>query len=275
MDPSDDDHLNRSVTELGDPDALFQISRGRFLAKLLVGGSIVLVGLVANYFWWVEGPGRFDHFAIALLISLPITGGGLLWHMYRQRGLNILIYPTGLLRLRRGEIDSFPWKDVDRVQVKVQRAAAVEIIRAPDGMLIECWLPVEVPTFQLWKAGLTLAREDGVEAQFSAALTDYSRLAEEVQKRTFAVLWPPIWRRFLTGVPIAFGDLEVSLAGIHHAGKIIRWADVKEMTVLQGILRIKQGKKWFPMVLMPDVFAIPNPHILFALVREAQRIAVS
>jgi len=274
MDSLDDDHLNRSVTELGEPDALFQISRGRFLAKLTIGVSLILLGLAANYLWWFEGPGRIDHFAIALLFSIPITGVWLLWHMYRQRGLNILIYPTGLLRLRRGEVDSFPWKDVDHVRVKVQRAAAVETAHDEDGTLIACWLPVDVPTFQLWNAGLTVAREDGVETQLSAALTDYARLAEEIQKRTFAILWPDVWKRFLTGVPIAFGDLEVSLAGVRHVGKFIRWFDLKELTVLQGKLRIKQGKKWFPVVLM-DVFAIPNPHILFALVREAQRATVS
>jgi hypothetical protein len=273
MDPSDDDHLNRSVTELGEPDVHFEISRGRFFAKLMAGVLITLVGLVANYMWWVEGPGRFDHLALALLISLPITGIGLLWHMYRQRGLNILIYPTGLLRLRRGEIDSFPWKAIEQIRVKVQRAASVEIKRDQEGNLMECWLPVEVPTFQVWNANLTLTREDAVEAQFSAALTDFARLAEEVQKRTFAILWQPVWQRFLNGQRVSFGSVEISLAGLHHAEKIINWVDLRELGVQQGKLRIKQGKRWFPFVV--DILEIPNPHVLFALVREAQRAFVS
>ncbi len=271
MDPLDNDDLSRSVTELGEPESLFQISRIRFLTKLTVGVLFILAGLVANYFWWVEGPGRFDHYLLWLLMSLPITGSCLLWHMYRQRGLSILIYPTGLLRLRRGEIDSFPWSEIEQVRLKVQRADTAEIIRNSDGALVACWLTAEVPTFRIWKGGLHVTREDGIEAQFSAALTDYTQLADEVQRRTFEIRWPQVWERFLSGAPIAFGDLEFSMRGIHYGSKHIRWSEVKELTIMQGILRIKQKGKWYPSVLL-DIFAIPNPHILFALATEAQRV---
>jgi hypothetical protein len=284
MDTLENDHFSRSVTELGEPDALFQISRARFFTKLSVGALLILLGLVANYLWWVEGPGRFDHYALALLVSLPITGGCLLWHMYRQRGLAILIYPTGLLRLRRGEIDSFPWHEIEQVRVKVQRAdmpqivrgkaqsaETAQIVRDAEGSLVACWLPADVPTFRLWKGGLHVSREDGVEAHFSAALTDYTELAQEVQKRTFEIHWPQIWERFLSGMLVTFGDLELSLRGIQHGVKHLRWSEVKEVSILQGILRIKQKGKWYPSVLL-DVFAIPNPHLLFALASEAQRV---
>src|SRR5580698_3113411 len=87
MDPSvDNDHLSRSMIELGEPESLFQISRGRFFAKLAIGVLLILCGLAANYYWWVEGPAQPHHWALALLLTVPITGAGLLWHMYRQRG---------------------------------------------------------------------------------------------------------------------------------------------------------------------------------------------
>jgi hypothetical protein len=272
MDPVGNDHLSRSVTELGEPDALFQISRARFFTKLFVGGTLLVVGLVANYIWWFEGPGQVNHLVLLLLLSTPITGSCLLWHMYRQRGLTILIYPTGLLRLRRGEIDSFPWQDVEQVRLKVQQAAKAEIVRDEDGLPVSCWLPAEAPTFKLWKAGLSVLREDGVEAQFTPALTNYTWLAEEIQKRTFSIHWPLIWEKFLAAVPIQFGDLEISLKGVYFGNKHIRWFDVKELSVLQGQLRIKQSGKWLPSINV-DVYSIPNPHILFALAREAQRAA--
>jgi hypothetical protein len=273
MDPLDNDHLSRSVTELGEPESLFQISKIRFLTKLTVGVLLILVGLVANYFWWFQGPAKFDHYLIALLISLPITGAYLLWHMYRERGLSILIYATGLLRLRRGEIDSFPWNEIEQVRVKVQRADGAQIVRDSEGSLVACWLPADVPTFRIWKGGMHVVRADGAEAHFSAVLSDFTQLAQEVQRRTFEIRWPQVWERFLSGMPVVFGDLELSLRGIHHVGKQIRWSDVKELTILQGIFRIKQKGKWYPSVLL-DIFAVPNPHILFALATEAQRIVV-
>lgn len=276
MESLDNDHLSRSVTELGEPEALFQISRGRFLTKLSVGALLVVLGLVVNYIWWFEGPARFDHYTLVLLLSLPLTGACLLWHMYRQRGLAILIYPTGLLRLRRGEIDSFPWNEIVQVRVKVQRADSATIIRDSEGSVIASWLIADVPTFRLWKGGLHVSREDGVEAQFSAALTDFTQLATEVQRRTFEIQWPQIWDRFLSGTPIYFGEnLELSIRGIDYASKHIRkhirWSDIKELTILQGVLRIKQKGKWYAQIHI-DMFSIQNPHILFALATEAQRV---
>ena len=273
VDVSDDD-LARSVQELGAPEALFRVSRARFAAKLLVGVGLTVFGVVANYLWWTEGPGLQHFHVIHLLLLGPlITGCGLLWHMYRQRGLVILIYPTGLLRLCRGEVDSFPWGEIENVRVIVQRAASAETVRDPDGTLTACWLAAETPTFRLWKSGLFLSRADGVETRISAALSGYVQLAEEVQKRTFAAQWPQIWERFLSGVPIPFGDLEVSRRGVLHKGKWIRWRDMKEISVLQGMLQIKQLGKWIP-IKYGELLAIPNPHILFALTKEAQRTAV-
>jgi hypothetical protein len=272
MDSMDLDHLNRSVTELGEPDALFRISRARFLTKLAVGITLFAIGLVANYVWWIAGPVQVEMHSMALLLGLLFTGAGLLWHMYRQRGLAILIYPTGLLRLRREEIDSFPWDDVEQVRLKVRRADEAEFSRDSEGNLLACWLPADVPLFHLWNSGLSVSRGDGFEANFSAALSDFTLLAEEIQKRTFALQWPQIWERFLSGVPIAFGDLELSHKGVSFAGKRIRWRDVKDMSVLQGRLRIKQAGKWFPSILV-DVYAIPNPHIFFALASEARRVS--
>jgi hypothetical protein len=190
--------------------------------------------------------------------------------MYRQRGQYVLIYPAGLLRLQRGEVDSFPWREVDHIQLKVQRAANAEIDRDPDGTILACWLPAEVPTFQLWNASLTVTRDDGIAVHFGPALSDYDLLAEEVQKRSFAYLWPIVWERYLAGSAAPFGDLEVSVAGLRHAAKFLPWRDFKDISVAQGKLSIKQGGKWLPWVLL-DIHGIPNPHLLFALVTEVTR----
>jgi hypothetical protein len=272
MDYADDDHLTRSLTELGDPDALFGISRGRFLAKLGLGLGLMLFGVVANYFWWFRGPAGFGHLELLVLIVVPLSGGAMLVHMYRERGLHVLVYPAGLLRLRRGEVDSFPWREVDHVLLNVNRAGDAEFVRSGDGELVACWLPVDVPTFQLWKVGLTIVREDGVVANFGAALTDYDAFAEEVQRRTFEALWPAVRANFAAGRTIEFGDIEASRRGLRYGGKALAWADVKELAVAQGKLSVKQGGKWLPWVLV-DAKDVPNPHLLFALVSEAHRLA--
>ena len=269
-----DDHLHRAVTELGDPDALFRVSPARFTAKLAVGIVLVAVGVVANYLWWVRGPAKVGHWELVMLLGPPITGVALFWHMYRNRGLHVLIYPTGLLRLRRGEIDSFPWNDITDIRLKVQRAAAAMVQRDDAGNPVSCALPADVPSFKLWDGGLTVARADGVSAQFGPALSDYPQLADEVQRRTFAALWPVVWEQFRTGHAVAFDDLELSPAGLRFALKFLAWKDVKELVVAQNKLSIKQHKKWLPWYLK-DAGAVPNPHVLFALIEEARRLHAS
>ena len=269
MDLPDDEHLQWAHTELGEPDAFFRISRARFLTKLLFGVLLLLYGLVANYLWWVHGPATFGHFELLLLVFLPLSGATLLLHMYRNRGLYVLIYPTGLLRLRRGEVDSFPWTEIAHIQLKVQRATGAEITHDTDGTPTACWIPVDVPTFKLWDAGLTVLREDGVEAHFGSALTDYDQLAEQVQTRTFTALWPRVREQFFAGERLAFGELEVGFAGLRHNGKLLPWRELKELVIAQGKLSIKQTGKWLPWVLI-DMASVPNPHVLFALVGEVQ-----
>ncbi len=271
MNLPDDDHLQRAHTELGDPEAFFGISGGRFLAKLSLGVLLLGYGIVANYLWWVHGPATFGHFELLLLFVLPLSGLSLLLHMYRNRGLYILIYPTGLLRLRRGEVDSFPWPEVECITLKVQRANGAEFTHDADGAPVACWLPVDVPTFKLWDAGLTVMRTDGVETHFGSALSNYDVLAERVQKRTFAALWPRARARFLDGERLPFGELEVGRAGVRHNGKLLPWREFKELTVAQGKLCVKQNGKWLPWALV-DVISVPNPHLLFALAEEALRL---
>jgi hypothetical protein len=271
MDLPDDDHLHRAVIELGEPDALFRISRGRYLAKLLLGVVLVLYGVVANYLWWVHGPATFGHFEILFLLVPPLSGLSLLVHMYRHRGLFVLIYPSGLLRLRRGDADSFPWHEVATVRLRVQRADEAQFARDPDGTPTACWLPADVPTFKLGDAGLSVVRADGVEGQFGPALSNFDLLAEEVQRRTFAALWPGVRDTFRAGGRIAFGDLDADRTGLRHNGKLLRWRELKELTVAQGKLSLKQAGKWLPWALV-DVGSVPNPHILFALADEVRRV---
>ena len=247
MDLSGDDHLERAVTELGEPEALFRISKGRFLAKLALGVSFIIAGAVANYLWWFRGPAQINHFVFHLLYLVPLTGAALLVHMYRHRGLFVLIYPTGLLRLRRGEVDSFPWREVDHVRLRVARADGAEFARDDNGITLACWLPADTPTFKLGDAGVTLARADGVEAHLGPALSDYVALAEEVQKRTFAVLWPAVRARFRARGPHRVrrsGSRCLSVCGTTAACS--RSREVKELAVARDKLSVKQAGKWLP-----------------------------
>ncbi len=270
----ENDHVTRATLELGEPDALYRVRPGRFLAKLALGVGLVAYGVVANYYWWGRGPARFGHLELVLLFVVPLMGASLLWHMYRNRGLCVLIYPTGLLRLLRGEVASFPWDEVDGLRLKAHNVAAAGYEYAESGAVTMCWLPArDAPIFQIWKGGLTLVRADGFEADLGPALSDFEGLAEEVQRRTFERLWPVVWANFEAGKYLRFDDLEATRAGLTVGTKFVPWREVTDVVVSQGKLTVKQTGKWLPW-LVKDVAGVPNPHVFFALATEARRLAV-
>jgi hypothetical protein len=261
--------LDRCHAELGEPDAVFRVGAGRFWAKLALGVGLVLFGTVGNYLWWVHGPGKFNHVVLLLLVGPPLTGLSLLGHLYRTRGLCVLAYPTGLLRLQRGEVESYPWTEVEEVRLKADKAA-FEVERDEKGEVVAGWLAVEPPTFQLWNAHLALRRADGTMARLTPAVGGYAVLVEHVQRATFRELWPVAAARLRAGKPVAFGPFEVSRAGLRHEKNLLPWADLGEVAVVGKNLSVKRKGKWLAWAAK-ELDAVPNSHVFLALVEEARR----
>lgn len=266
------DDLTRAREELGEPDALYHVSPAWFRAKLAAGLGLIALGVGGFGVFAAIGFKAFHVFAHFILWPVGV-GVSLLMNLYKQRGLYVLVYPSGLLRLQRGEVESFPWDEVAEVRLKTQRAEAAVLVRGPDGEPAACWLPAEVPDVQVWNAGLTVVRADGATAHFSPVLADYAALAEEVQRRSFPALWADAVRRFHDGRMLAFGKLEVSLLGLHHAGQILPWPEVGKLTIAQGQLAVSQKRKWMPWATIKPAADVPNPHLLFALAAYATEYA--
>ncbi len=261
--------LERCQTELGDPDAVFRVGAGRVWAKLALAVGLILYGVAANYLWWVHGPRRFDHLVLMVMILPPLTGLSLLGHLYRTRGLCVLAYPTGLLRLQSGEVESYPWAEVEEVHLKADKGTLV-VERDGAGEVVAAWLEVEPPTFQLWTAYLSVNRADGNTAKLTPAVSGYPELAVHVQRETFRALWPAVWARFRAGKSVAFGPFEAARAGLRYEKNLLPWADLSEAAVTSKNLVVKRKGKWLPWV-SKDLDDVPNPHVFLALIEEARR----
>lgn len=272
MDETADDPVSLAAGALGEPDETFRINRARIRTRFwtalgLIFGSIavIVVLLLLNL--------AVDVAVFAKILLAPMgIGGTMLVTLYRQRGLMVLVYPSGLLRLQRGTAVSFPWDEITEVRIKVQRVDAAEIRYAEDGEPSQCWLPSEAPNMMVWQAGLWLERADETAAHISPTIAEYDRLVKIVQRRTFPRLWADARHRLLDGESVAFGDLEVSPAGLRHTSKKLPWKEFKELIVAQGKLTVKKASGWMPWAVL-DVSKVPNPHVLFALVQVAKDAA--
>src|SRR5262249_36168969 len=150
------------------------------------------------------------------------------------------------------------------------KSAEPSFRRMADDNVAACWLPVEVPALKIWDAGITVTRSDGVSVSLGPVLSDFDLLAEDVQKRTFAVLWPAVCDHFRSAMPMLFDDIDSSSTGITTENKYLPWHRVGDVVISQGKLSIKQKGKWLPWRLK-DLSLLPNPHVLIALITEAKR----
>lgn len=265
---ADDASVGLARSELGEPDALFKVSRRWLRAKLYLGVGLIAYGVVANYLWWTFGPGRFGHVQFELLVLPPIVGVGLLVFMYRNRGLRVLVYPTGLLRLRADEVESYPWERVKELRLKCDPAGDPEFDTDAAGRLVGCRVPVKVPSVQMWNAWFELELDDGTQARFGPALADYAELAARVQDAVFAVRWPAAVEAVAGGGAVAFGDgLTATPAGLTAGKQSIPWADVGDVAVSGRTLAVKKKAGWLPFYAK-DVAGVPNLPVLLGLARQ-------
>ena len=111
---------------------------------------------------------------------------------------------------------------------------------------------------------MILRRDDGAEAILPSAVEDFARLCRIVQEETFRVMWPRIWRQFSEGLRVKFGELALSLAGVHREADLLAWYNLDDVLIQNGklIIRSKRLRRaWQETAL----HLVANPHIFAAL----------
>lgn len=266
-----DNPLDVCREQLGEPDAVYRVSPGRFRVKLAAGLLLTVGGGAgaAALFWFAPKAGV----AAAKLVLAPLGFGVLLlWHLSRSRGLAVLAYPTGLFRAQRGKVESYPWDQVTAVTLKADKGEIV-VTRADDGAVTGCRIAVDPPAVRIGSANLTVTRADGVAAEFTPALEDYADLVERVQLATYPTLWAAAWCDLLAGRPVEFGPLQVTLTGVKASkGTELRWAEFGEVTVAAKRITVKRPGKWVSWTTVA-LETVPNPHVLIGLMHELHRLA--
>jgi hypothetical protein len=267
-----DNQLERVIEELGEPDAEYGVGPARFWAKLLVGvgllaGGLALIGAVFGF--GLGGAAAFFH---KFLILIPVSGVLVLWNVYRSRGLHVLLYPTGLLKFQRGEVESFPWGEIETIRLKAD-SGSVEVVRDETGAVADCWVAVDAPLVQFWKAGLIVARADGSSARLTPAVEGYADLVERVQRATLPDALAKALARYRAGEAVAFGPFTVNWGGLESAGKLLPWPDLAEIALTGKNLTVKRKGKWLAWATH-ELEAVPNPHAFLVMVDKARRMAV-
>ena len=251
------------VERLGSPIAIFRTNPQYSSKKFFLGVLLILGGVIANIFYWREVQAINISF---WLFSPIITGFGFLYAVWRDRGLWVLIYSTGILRWQNGTVVTFPWNDLESVSLhRVQSCGRPKRLKDEDGEFMSVWLPIEKMRSYSMGAHLDLLRNDGSTAIFPSSLTDFQRFTQVVQEETFKALWIPRKEAFQRGEWIDFGPVSLSRTGIHFHEAILRWRDFEDTFIHQGKLVIRSKSQKFPWVQIPLNYLM-NPHIFAAMV---------
>jgi hypothetical protein len=265
--------LSEPVARLGAPSEVFRIPRSNAARKTISGISLIAGGGIANYLYWVVFNGPLDmHLLFFFLFGPIITGVGLLYAAWRDRGLWVLIYPMGILRWQRGEVVAFPWDEVEQVAFyRVVECDRPKRKSGPNGEIASSWLPIAKMGSRTLGAHLNLRRQDGTEAILPSSVGNFRRLCQVVQEESFRAMWPKVWARYSAGEPVKFGDLSLNLAGIVGDGDLLPWSELDDAIIENGklIIRARQTRKsWLEVPL----HAVPNPHVFAALLICGGRI---
>lgn len=264
--PDVDDTVERATSALGPPLATYRVSPGRQRAKFFAALGLILLGVIFNGLWFGLGPANFNHAILHLLVWPPLIGITLLVHLARHRGLRVLVYPTGLLRLQHGQAESFTWDDITEVRMRLDIKEQPEIERDDNGDVTSVLLTTTVPRFQLWNVWVQLTRSDGTVGNFNATLEDFPALAEHVQRNTLGPLLAKM-KRLLDRGEAEFGDSRLMPDSIQTKKKTLLWKDAKHFTMIGRMLVVKNASSWRGGLTW-DTSAIPNVHVLLAMLAE-------
>jgi hypothetical protein len=242
------------LAALGPPLAEFRISEGRFFRQMLwvpvlLLGGLVLVGLPLAFFFFAKGHGGDPGLFHLLAIGCALVAGAfiLIVRAWRNRGLCVLVYREGLVRLQGERASAFFWDEVETVLAKKNKETWS---KAASGSLV-----------------VTVRCSNGQHYHFDDTLPDLKRLAELIRSQTLPHLLPRSLDALGAGHEVAFGKLRVGPAGLIRERDKLPWEQVKEIKIDDDKVAITRKGNWLAWASVP-VSEVHNAHVFGALVQK-------
>jgi hypothetical protein len=239
--------IDERIAGLGKPLAEFAVRGGVLFRNLLIAPALFLLGAtIVSGAFWVRA---FNHVhLIAIGISLILMGVMLSVRALRNRGLRVLIFPEGLVRLWKEDAQALFWDEVDKLWKKKSQG---HWARAWQGALI-----------------VKIQRNDGSSIEFDDSLPQLDKLSDILHRQTLPHLLPGAIEAYASGQSLDFGKLRVDRAGLKNETDVIRWSDIQEIKVGDDQLSVYKKGKWSRWCQTP-VAEIPNAHVLRALLVQS------
>jgi hypothetical protein len=245
---------------LGAPRRYFPVKRMQRAGNLvfffiLLGGAILvfLYGLYIAYIAYQKhGLAMIDDTLTApgiiafILLLLGLAAG---WSAYTNWNKGVTVYERGFaIRDRRG-VRTWRWEDIISLTASVTRHYTNGIYTGTTHI------------YSLYD------RQDQ-RLVLSDIYVKVEELAKAIQDSIFPILYERIAQQYNAGERLVFGPVVISKDGIQIGKKAYPWADVRQVAVQKGILKVsKKDGGWFSGASVL-ASAIPNLNVLLNLIYQ-------
>jgi hypothetical protein len=248
------------VIGLGAPRGYFPVRRWNRLGSLvlfflLLAGAVgvFLFGIYETYLAYQQhGPALIDDKLTGpLVIAFILFVFGLLagWGAYANWNKGVAAYERGFAYRDRKGIQVWNWEDVVSLKSAITRHYTNGIYTGTTHVY-------------------TLFNRQNQRLVLSDSIGKVEELAKSIDQNIFPLLYGPATNQYNAGGTIAFGPVAISKAGIAIGKKTYPWADVKEVSIHQGILKVSRKEGGWFSGASAAASAIPNLHILLAIIQQ-------
>jgi hypothetical protein len=162
------------------------------------------------------------------------------FRQWQSRGLRVLVFPEGLLRIQGDAATTAKWEEINTV-----RREALHVYR------------------RVFQPKLVLQRLDGTEMEFHSLPKEWG-LIDVVEEETLRRLLPQALLVYQSGQALSFGDLQLCRGAISYKNKSLPISEVKKIEVKDQTLVVETESRFWPVVI--DLSNVPNYHLLKAVI---------
>jgi hypothetical protein len=245
MYPDEEEVLDPLAT-LGEPKAEFAVRGWTLIRNIILAPLLIVAGIAIEILVFCFLHHSFE--IIMLGAGLTLTGIMLVVRAYRNRGLRVLVFAEGVVRVCRGEGQAMLWEEIDTLWRK-KTEGHWEII---------------------WKGSLSYIIESagGKKIQFDDAIPKLADLGKILQKETFPYLWQRYLAAYEKGSTLDFHKIRVNQTSLSADSGKLAWSEVQEIKFDENQLTVTKKGKWTSW-FQCKVADLPNYHVCKPLIERA------
>jgi hypothetical protein len=254
------------VTNLGALEHYYPVKKLNRVGNLVlffifIAGSLLvfLYGLYVTFMAYQKhGLAVVDNMLLVpmiLFIVLLLSGlaTGTLAYGYWNKG--VTVYAQGLAIRDRSGLQTWRWEEIVSLTAAITRHHIVGIYTGTSHVY-------------------SLYNRHNQRMELTDITIRVEELAKTIQDSIFPILYDRAAQRFNAGKKLVFGRVVITRAGIQIKKKTFPWAEVQQVSIQRGILKVsKKEGGWFSGASVP-ASAIPNLNVLLTFIHQTVGLKV-